>query len=66
MAIIYKCDKCKKVIKDRDRGNSLSFTDFGYGADIRGQYNIPSTFNLCPSCSLTLAKYLEKFFIPKK
>ena len=61
MAIIYKCDKCGKTIKERINTNSLYYTTLG-GHEIRAEYNLPDSFVLCHACSRILAKAMAKFF----
>ena len=63
MALIRKCDKCKKTIKDKDRDKSLSLLSLGIGSDF---IDISSGVELCPACSVPVAKYLSRYLKIKK
>ncbi|MCK5062206.1 hypothetical protein KAR28_06710 [Candidatus Parcubacteria bacterium] len=66
MAIIRRCDKCKKTIKNEDRNKSLSFSSIGIGSDLINKDKISAGIELCPACSAPVAKYLTKYLKIKK
>ena len=61
MAIVFQCDNCKKIIKNRNKTAEF----FSY-SEIFNKYNIPRHCCICEECLKPLAKYLAKFFSGKK
>ena len=60
MATIIKCDKCDKIISEKERSNSLGLMSLGQGYDVRKKYKLPTALNFCSDCSKSIAKYLKR------
>lgn len=67
MATINKCDKCKKIIKDSDKGLGVRINDY---SGLLGKKSLLSSsyysYDLCKQCADGLAKYIKKLFPVKK
>jgi len=58
MATIYKCDKCKKIIKDECRKASISWWS-GFNIGKNGGW--PSNIVLCENCFKPFTLIIRKF-----
>ena len=62
MGAIYKCDKCGKIIKEKNK--RLFFSAAGSG--LVDEHGFPKDFYLCEECLKPFVKYLKRFLNIKK
>lgn len=62
MTTIYKCDKCKKTIKDSNKGISIRISDY---SNLLGD-NFWLNYELCAKCAKGNIKQIKKLLPAKK